>query len=87
MLTWQWKLLTSNIPYGHRIRDAQVIRDMQQRIKPSGSTDATLQTIESGVKSLLDACWSFEPTERPTMSRMRVQLEMIIASRTTSDDL
>lgn len=87
MLTWQSKLLTSSIPYGHRIRDAQVIRDMQQGIKPSGSTDATLLTIESSVKTLLDACWSFDPVERPTMSHIRVQLEAIVASGTKSDDL
>ncbi|KIM37613.1 hypothetical protein M413DRAFT_448407 [Hebeloma cylindrosporum] len=82
-----FELLTSTMPYGHRIRDSQVIRDMHQGIKPSGSTDGAFLTIEPRVKTLLDASWSFEPTERPTITRIRVQLEEIIASRTNSDDL
>jgi len=77
-----FELLTSSIPYGHRTRDAQVIRDMQQGTKPSGPTDATLLTIDSSVRTLLDACWSFDPVERPDMIRVCTLLKAICASKT-----
>jgi serine/threonine protein kinase len=75
-----YELLTSSIPYAHRIRDAQVIMDMQKRIKPPGPSDVKLLSFDCRVRSLLDSCWSFSPTERPHMTDIRAQLEAIYAS-------
>ncbi|KAF9477392.1 kinase-like protein [Pholiota conissans] len=75
-----FELLTSRIPYPHRARDAQVMRDMQNFVKPSGPADAALRTFGPRVGALLDWCWSFDPFERPSMTQVRVELESICAS-------
>ncbi|KDR73275.1 hypothetical protein GALMADRAFT_72592 [Galerina marginata CBS 339.88] len=73
-----YELLTSRIPYEHRSRDAQVIRDMQKGIKPPGPND--LLAFDSRVGSLLDSCWSFTPAERPSMTDVQARLEAICVS-------
>ncbi|KAF8154936.1 kinase-like domain-containing protein [Crassisporium funariophilum] len=74
-----FELLTSRIPYAHRIRDAQVIRDMQNGVRPSGPADMSLLPFDPRVQTLLDACWSFIPEQRPRMTEVQAQLEAICA--------
>jgi len=72
-----FELLTSLIPYSHRIRDAQVIRDMQNGVKPSGPTSTELLSFGPRITDLLNECWTFIPSERPTMTEIQMQLESI----------
>jgi len=71
-----FELLTSLIPYPHRTKDAQVIRDMHIGVKPSGTT-STLLTFDHRITGLLNKCWTFTPSERPTMTEVQTQLETI----------
>lgn len=74
------KLLTSLIPYSHRTRDAQVIKDMQNKMKPSGPSSTELSLLSSfgpRIADLLNECWTFIPSERPTMTEIQTQLESI----------
>lgn len=70
------KLLTSLIPYSHRTRDAQVIKDMQNGMKPSGLASSELD-FDNRITELLNQCWTFTPSERPTMTEIQTQLESI----------
>jgi len=72
-----FELLTSLIPYSHRTRDAQVIRDMQNGVKPSGPTSTELLSFGPRITDLLNECWTFIPSERPTMTEIQMQLESI----------
>ncbi|KAJ3517678.1 hypothetical protein NLJ89_g352 [Agrocybe chaxingu] len=74
-----FELLTSRIPYEHRIRDAQVIKDMQNGITPAGTAGDLCLAFDPRVKRLIDRCWSFDPSERPNMTEVRTQLEEICA--------
>ncbi|KAF8953877.1 kinase-like domain-containing protein [Flammula alnicola] len=76
-----FELLTSHIPYPHLTRDAQVLKDMHNGKKPSGTADVALLMFDSRVRALLDSCWRFTPVERPHMTQVRTQLEAICVSR------
>lgn len=76
------QLLTGQFPYAHRTRDVQIIRDMQSNVKPCGPEDmahATLGKFDPRIRTLLDACWSFAPAERPSMTDVQGQLDAIAA--------
>ncbi len=76
------QLLTGHIPYSHLPRDAHVIRDMKAMKNPLVPTDAPiLSTFGPQVASLLDSCWAFDGTKRPSMTQIRKQLEDICAAR------
>ncbi|KAF9043328.1 kinase-like domain-containing protein [Panaeolus papilionaceus] len=72
-----FELLTGRIPYGHRTRDALVIQDMQSKRKPPGPADVCLLAFDSRVRDLLDWCWNFEPSQRPSMTQVVTLLEGI----------
>ncbi|KAF8175098.1 kinase-like domain-containing protein [Pholiota molesta] len=76
-----FELLTSQIPYPHRTRDVQVMKDMQNNVKPPGPADMALIPFGPCVATLLDSCWSFDPIERPCMTQVRADLESICISR------
>jgi hypothetical protein len=60
-----FQILTGNIPYHHRFRDALIIRDMQNKIKPSGPQRFFLAGSDGALEDILeDHCWSFNPSER-----------------------
>lgn len=80
-LLYFWQLLTSQIPYPHRTRDVQVMKDMQNNLKPPGPADVALIPFGPCVGALLDSCWSFDPIERPCMTQVRADLESIYISR------
>lgn len=71
------QLLTSRIPYAHRVRDGLVIKDMQNKIKPPGPADLLLNAFDQRIGTILDLCWSFRPEGRPTMTTVVEHLESI----------
>jgi hypothetical protein len=80
-LLYFWQLLTSQIPYPHRTRDVQVMKDMQNNVKPPGPADVALISSGPRVGALLDSCWSFDPIARPSMTQVRADLESICIAR------
>jgi len=79
-----FELLTGQLPYAHCKRDGQVVKDMQNGIPPSGppgQSPSPLLTFDPRVCTLLESCWSFYPSARPQMTRVRTQLEEICAPR------
>ena len=82
LTTFLGQLLTGNIPYSHLTRDHNVILDMQAMKKPLAPTDVPiLSKFGPQVTSLLDSCWEFDRTKRPSMTQIRKQLEDICAAR------
>jgi len=80
-----FELLTNRIPYWHRPRDAQVIRDMQNGMKPCGPQSTELVSLlasGSRITAILNQCWKFIPSERPTMTEIQTQLESICEQQT-----
>jgi serine/threonine protein kinase len=74
------QLLTTRHPYPHCKRDMQVMQSMQNHVKPSGSTLATILDVHADIGALLDDCWSFDPLKRPSMSQVRERLEAMCQS-------
>ena len=70
------------MPYPHRSRDAQVIKDMHSGMKPSGTT-STLLSLDPRITDVLNKCWTFTPLERPTMTQVQAQLESTICEPST----
>ena len=75
------KLLTSHLPYPHRTRDAQVMKDMHNRMKPCGpvgsATELSVLAFGLGIADLLNQCWTIIPADRPTITEIQTQLECI----------
>uniref|UniRef100_A0A8H8CJE6 Protein kinase domain-containing protein n=1 Tax=Psilocybe cubensis TaxID=181762 RepID=A0A8H8CJE6_PSICU len=71
------ELLTDAMPYKHCKGDYQVIKSMQEGVKPCLADDPHFQKLDERVKNLLDDCWSFNPSERPCMTHVQAQLEAI----------
>ncbi|KAF9550051.1 kinase-like protein [Agrocybe pediades] len=77
-----YELLTGQLPYSHRTRDPQIIRDMGNGVKPCGPLDmeqAALGRFDPRIRQLLDSCWSFSVAGRPCMADVQSQLEVVAA--------
>ncbi|PPQ92469.1 hypothetical protein CVT25_009734 [Psilocybe cyanescens] len=75
-----FELLTGTMPYEHCKGDYQVMKSMQEGMKPYLPDDPAFQALDSRVKVLLDSCWSFIPSDRPHMIDVQAQLEAICSS-------
>ncbi|KAG6876287.1 hypothetical protein C0992_000148 [Termitomyces sp. T32_za158] len=71
-------MLSGNIPYRYCQRDASVIKAAGNHIKPSGPDGLVLLVSDVRLEMVLDQCWSFIPSERPSMTNVVTQLEGII---------
>ncbi|RDB31079.1 putative serine/threonine-protein kinase drkC [Hypsizygus marmoreus] len=66
-----YELLTGNLPYHYRLRDAMVIREIQHRIKPPGPGGLVIDGSDGTIEDLLENfCWSFEANYRLDMTEL-----------------
>ncbi|KAG6872598.1 hypothetical protein C0995_008580 [Termitomyces sp. Mi166 len=72
-----YEMLSGNIPYHYRQRDASVIKAVQNHIKPPGPDGPVLLIPDIQLEMVLNECWSFAPSERPSMTAVVAQLEAI----------
>ncbi|KAG6809612.1 hypothetical protein H0H92_015530 [Tricholoma furcatifolium] len=70
-----YEMLSGNIPYYYRQRDASIIKDVESRIKPSGPDRMVLLAPNEHLQKLVDSCWSFTPATRPSMTEVVKYLE------------
>ncbi|KAF9460081.1 kinase-like domain-containing protein [Collybia nuda] len=76
-----YELLTNYTPYYYRTKDALIMRDMREGIKPPGPDGMSPFTQDERVITLLyDACWSFSPSSRLQMSTIVLQVGEICAN-------
>ncbi|KAF5372308.1 hypothetical protein D9615_009223 [Tricholomella constricta] len=69
-----YEVLTGNIPYHYRSRDAFVIQDVLSGIKPPGPRGLVLSG-HVRLKGILNRCWSFSPSVRLTMAGVVSEME------------
>ncbi|KAG6829622.1 hypothetical protein H0H87_010670 [Tephrocybe sp. NHM501043] len=70
-----YEILSGNIPYHYRQRDAGVIKDVESHITPPGPDGLVLLQPDSRMEEVLEGCWSFIPSGRPSMSHIVRKLE------------
>ncbi|KAJ7595485.1 kinase-like domain-containing protein [Mycena floridula] len=73
-----YELLSGNIPYQNRIRDYLVLQDIQRGLKPVAPDDPALLNAGPGISVIIDACWTFNPSERIEMTQVEQKIHDIL---------
>lgn len=84
ILTVALEILTGNVPYHYRQKDAQVIREIEGRIKPPGPAGLGLSNADIPLSDILDTCWCFSPSDRLPM--VDVVLQLAALNKRTSNE-
>ncbi|RDB26366.1 Serine/threonine-protein kinase STY8 [Hypsizygus marmoreus] len=68
-----YELLTGRLPYEHHLYDWRVIQDIMRGVSPVRPDDTILHQSK-GLLVLLNRCWTVEPSKRPMMVEVEVEL-------------
>ncbi|KZT74037.1 kinase-like protein [Daedalea quercina L-15889] len=70
-----WEIFSGKVPFSETRREVAIVRRIIAGDRPARPREATVLGLSDSIWSMIEQCWSAEPSTRPTISQVIATLE------------